>query len=319
MRVGQNPAKTMQQVAQPEEVTVAVVTYLPTLGGYYAQGLEVLQTCLESIWAHTDSPFDLMVFDNGSCEQARAYLIEMHSQGRIQYLVLSRKNLGKAGAWNYIFGAAPGKYVAYADSDVYHYPGWLKPQVAVLETFPNAGMVTGMPMWTPEEYSTSTIAWAESDPDIRLERGRFLSWDDYWRHARSLGAEQENAREHFEVNDTICIFHGEERYFVGAAHFQFVAPKEVLQSVTPIPSRRPMGEVRMLDIALNERGYLRLATPQWWVQHMGNTLGEQFSPPEAESPVKEQESPLNVFWRWKPVEKALRWLYHASFEKLYRN
>ena len=108
MRVGQNPAKSVKYVAQPKKVTVAVIAYIPTLGGYYAQSLDVLKVCLNSIWENTGIPYDLMVFDNASCPEARIYLHEMHSQGKIQYLVLSEKNIGKAGAWNFVFGAVPG-------------------------------------------------------------------------------------------------------------------------------------------------------------------------------------------------------------------
>ena len=36
MRIGQNPAKFVKTVAQPERITVAVLNYIPLLSGYYA-------------------------------------------------------------------------------------------------------------------------------------------------------------------------------------------------------------------------------------------------------------------------------------------
>ena len=74
MRVGQNPAKAMQDVVQPAPVTVAVVTYIPMIGGYYEESLDVLKLCLGSILKNTQMEFDLMVFDNASCPEVRAYL-----------------------------------------------------------------------------------------------------------------------------------------------------------------------------------------------------------------------------------------------------
>ncbi len=319
MRVGQNPAKSVDYVAQPERVTVAIVSYIPTLGGYYTQSLEVLKACLESIWANTWLPYDLLVFDNASCPEVRAFLNETQLQGKIQYLVLSEKNIGKAGAWNHIFGAAPGEYIAYADSDVYHYPGWLEPQLDLLESFPQAGMVTGMPMWTPPEYSTATVEWAEKNPDICFERGKFLPWDDYWRHSRSLGADENKAQTHFNSVEDVTIQFQSQRFYVGAAHFQFVARKSVLQSVLPIPSERPMGQVRLLDIALNEGGYLRFCTPDWWVEHMGNTLQDEFRSWGTESIVKPSKRSSAKILRFKPVRKIVNWLYHRTFEILYRD
>ena len=165
MRVGQNPAKSIDQVAKPADITVAIVTYIPYLGGYYAESLEVLKACLESLWQHTDLPYDLLVFDNASCPEVRAFLADAQQRGKIQFLLSSDRNIGKGGAWNLIFGGAPGRIIAYADSDIYFYPGWLSAQVQVLESIPEAGMVTGMPLWSPLEFSTSTIQWAEIHPE----------------------------------------------------------------------------------------------------------------------------------------------------------
>ena len=40
MRVGQTPAKSVQGVPQPADVTVSVVVYIPFIGGYYQESLE---------------------------------------------------------------------------------------------------------------------------------------------------------------------------------------------------------------------------------------------------------------------------------------
>src|SRR5574340_1319255 len=48
MRIGQNPAKYVEDVAKPERVTVAVLNYIPFLSGFYAEALDVLKLCLSS-------------------------------------------------------------------------------------------------------------------------------------------------------------------------------------------------------------------------------------------------------------------------------
>lgn len=315
MRIGQNPAKSVQSVEKPEQITVIVVSYIPFLGGYYSQSLDILKLCLQSLREHADLPFDLMVFDNASCDEVRDYLVEEQKKGRIQYLVLSDKNVGKVGAWNYVFGAAPGEYLAYADSDVYFYPNWLSGQIEVLETFPNIGMVTGIPMLTPEKYSTATVEWAEAQGDIEVERGKLLPWEDFWRHTESLGGEEEKARKFYEENDSIRLTRNGKSYYVGAAHFQFVAKKQVLQEIIPLPSNRPMGEVRKLDEAINQKGYLRLTTDQWYVKHMGNRLPDGSI--DAERPVWTKDSYRGLA-RITFFRKILRWVHDKSFKILYR-
>ena len=161
MRIGQNPAKYVKDVAKPARVTVAVLNYIPFLSGFYAEALDVLKVCLESARHEPGAEMDLLVFDNGSCDEARQYLLDEHTAGRIQYLLLSEKNLGKGGAWNMILAGAPGEIIAYADSDVLFSPGWLARSLELLETYPNVGMVTARPFRTREDYYSATIAWAE--------------------------------------------------------------------------------------------------------------------------------------------------------------
>ncbi len=319
MRIGQNPAKFIEASPKPARVTVATVTYIPVMSGYFAQSLDILKLCLNSLWEHTQAEYDLMVFDNASCPDVRQYLLEMQAEGRIQYLLLSEKNVGKAGAWNAILGAAPGEIIAYADSDVYYYPGWLTAQLKVVDAFPKIGMVTGMPMWSPPEYATSTVAWAEQAPGVIVERGKFLPWEDYFRHSRSLGSDEAKARVHFDSVDDLRLTFGDRQYYIGASHFQFVAPTTALRSVLPIPNERPMGQVRLLDVAINERGYLRLSTPEWWVQHLGNRLSEtEFAAGIPTISLKARQRNRPWILKWQFAEDALYWIYHRLFEFLHR-
>jgi glycosyltransferase involved in cell wall biosynthesis len=312
MRVGQNPVKAVESIEAPAPVTVVIISYIPFLAGYYAQSLDVLKRCLASIKANTVGDYDLMLFDNGSCAEARAYLLEQEDAGNIDFLFLSERNLGKAGAWNLALAAAPGEVIAYADSDVYFHPGWLEAHLDALDAFPNVGMLTGMPLLSPEKYSSSTVKWAESARGVKFERGQSLSWEDFWRHARSLGDDEEVARKFYSETESIRISKANKQFFAGAAHFQFVSKKDVLQEVLPIPAERPMGRVRLLDEMINEKGYLRLSLPHWYVHHMGNTLSE------AEELVAAKGQDSSSIWQWGPMRKLLQRLYDRIFSILYR-
>jgi hypothetical protein len=50
MRIGQNPAKFIGKVAQPERITVAVLNYIPFQAGFYAELLDVLKANLSRQW-----------------------------------------------------------------------------------------------------------------------------------------------------------------------------------------------------------------------------------------------------------------------------
>ena len=280
MRKGQNPAKFVKDVARSERITVALLNYIPFLSGFYAETLDVLKVSLESMRRDAGLPFDLMVFDNGSCPEVRDFLVKEKEEGRIQYLVLSEKNVGKGGAWNVMLAGAPGEIIAYTDSDVLFSPSWLSRSVEILETFPNVGMVTARPFRTPPEYYESTLKWAREN--ATLEEGQFIPWETFLEFNLSLGqTEEENKKVYAETKDWRVTYRPERSgaqskdvvAYAGASHWQFTAYKSTLQQFLPFDMDKPMGQVRQLDKHMNDAGLLRLMVSDPLAMNMSNTLG----------------------------------------------
>jgi glycosyltransferase involved in cell wall biosynthesis len=305
MRIGQNPAKQIFKVAQPRDLSIAVVNFIPVLSGFHEHSLEVLEACLESIRATTPDPFDLMVFDNHSCPEVRDYLTGMLKQDKIQYLVLSDTNIGKIGAWNFLFGAAHGEYVAYADSDILFRPGWLEDARKIFAAFPNVGMVTGCPVRNPAEVLAGTLKWGRKEGS--LEEGTFVDWDAYLELALSIGWDEAKARQRYKKDrDYLLEVHG-KRALAGAGHFQFVAPRQILQGALPLPSEAPMRGERALDQKINDLGYLRLCSLKPYVYHMGNQ-------PVGQPATARPRPRLLRRLVWLPgIRHVLLWLYNQLF------
>ena len=314
MRVGQNPAKSIDNVPQPHKITVALAVYIPFLKGYYAESLEVLKVCLNSIWENTSLPYDLLVFDNDSCSEVQEYLLDAHEKNLIQYLLLSDKNIGKGGAWNFIFQGAPGEIIAYTDSDVYFYPRWLNTSIEILDAFPNAGMVTSRPMRTPEKYYSSTLEWANEHPEVTVESGQFLSWNIYREHALSLGVSEEQARKWYDSGLDWKLTRDGVSSHLGAAHFQFITNKSLIQQFLPLELDRPMGQVRLFDKLINEAGYLRLTTCEPLVKHLGNKVESYIS----DQRKSDDHSNIKRFINNPIIKRSLLGIYNLIFRLYFK-
>jgi len=311
MRLGQNPAKSIEHVPQPAPVTVAIVTYIPFLSGYYAESLEVLKVCLESLHQYTSQPYDLLIFDNASCPEVQDYLQNELDAGRIQYLIRAGQNYGKGGAWNFIFQGAPGEYIAYADSDIQFFSGWLEHSLEILTAFPQAGMVSARPLRTPAALYSSTLDWANQVTDVQIEEGSFIPWEVYRDHVLSLGTSEEQAREWYESRVDTRLTRQGVQALIGAAHFQFTVRKSVMQAFLPFKMDRPMGQVRALDELMNTAGWLRLATCDPLVRHMGNTV------PTAERATQPAATSRRRIWDQPVLRRTLLRIYDAIFRLYY--
>ena len=311
-RIGQNPAKFVKDVAKPARITVAVLNYIPFLSGFYAEMDGVLKACLNSIYnTKLDEDFDILVFDNGSCDEIKQFLLKEQAEGRIQYLFLSEKNLGKGGAWNMIFDGAPGEIIAYTDNDCVFTPDWLEKSVRILETYPNTGMVTARPFRTREDLYSSTLAWADGDPDVEHEQGDLIPFEVFREFDLSLGQSEEEIAAHYQETTDHRLTYKGVKAMVGASHWQFTAYKKCLSEFLPFRMDRPMGQVRQLDTRINEKGYLRLMTETPCAMNMSNTLDDSVKVAERQESGKKSIAEIPL------VKKVLLGLYNRIFHLYY--
>ena len=279
-RIGVNPSRGQKLDFTPARTTVAVLVYAPHQAGYFQNRLDVTRMTIESILANTREPFDLLVFDNGSCPEMVEYLKSLEAEGKIDYLILSKRNIGKLNALKIIFNSAPGEIVAYTDDDVFHLPGWLGEHLKIIDTLPNVGAVTGFYIRQRVNMgSESTLAFV-NQPGMETERGLLMprKWEE--EYLINSGRTWERYEEEVAgIEDIIVTYHGLQAW-VSAHHFQMVCPKVVIQEVLGemLPkgwSEDVMGRMVEMDDRMDAKGYLRFCTREQTVRLMGNAISEE--------------------------------------------
>jgi glycosyltransferase involved in cell wall biosynthesis len=271
-RTGQNPMKWVKKTHNPSNITATTIVHIPSLDSYWKDNLKVLQLCLSTMRSNTTIPFDLLVFDNGSCQDVRDYLTDLMQQGEIQYLILFSRNIGKAGAWNFIFQSAPGEIIAFSDSDVYFLPGWLEASLRVMNSFPKAGIVTAQPIAGGDISTLWTAKDAACDETITINTGKLIP-DEYLKAYLNGIGRFPSEYETFQKgrNDVMLTTNGVNAYAT-ASHFQFITKKEVVDKIFPIQYSGPFSDTQPFDKDMEDLGLWRLSTTEYLVHHMGNHI-----------------------------------------------
>lgn len=323
-RVGMNPARNKQAGFLPTRVTAAVLTYVPNEAGYFEHRFESLKLCIESLIQNTQPECDILIFDNASSPQVVDYLSGLRAANRIQYLILSSRNIGKIDALQMIFKAAPGEIVAYTDDDVYFKPGWLERHLQILETYPKTGMVTGFYIRSQMNWSVTAAAAFAAQPGVESRTGNF--WDRKWEqhYIDNMGRTWEQYEQEIAgLQDTLLTYEGVGA-LVSAGHHQFVAYKSVIQQALPAEyTGRLMGRMRELDDKVDQLGYLRLNTPEPVTRLIGNVISPEMAEEAAADGVETRaiavtESKASGFWPKVfrlPGLKGLAWrIYNWLFK-----
>ncbi|MFA0750249.1 MAG: hypothetical protein SLRJCFUN_000652 [Candidatus Fervidibacter sp.] len=103
--------------------------------------LRYLRRCVESVFAYTRQPFELIIVDNGSTDGSRRYLNELVRQHRNVKVVLNERNIGAPAGRNCGLAVAEGDFIVFLDSDTVVTDGWLDRLLRWMEIDPTIGMV----------------------------------------------------------------------------------------------------------------------------------------------------------------------------------
>lgn len=274
MRIGDNPSKQGIQSYTPKELGVALLVYIPSTEGYFAESLEILKVQIASLEKNTEVPYDLFVFDNGSCEAVQDELKRLLQQKKITWLHLSSNNLGKTGALNWLIGAMPNPWICYSDSDTFFRKGWFSRSMELFETFPEVGVVSGQPNFY-DNLKNPSLAMKNIQAKGYAVPLKCPPPETVKQFIQVLGYGNDVLDQYLNKQvPTLQDKQNIDRAYLGACHMQFLGRREQLQQILPLPSSMALSTQEDLefDTRIDDKGWLRLSTTSFYVVHMGNRL-----------------------------------------------
>ena len=277
-RIGMNPARGQSTDYKPAPITLAMLTHMPNDIGYFEKRFEVMRTCLESLIAHTPKPYDLIVFDNHSSSEVADYLREMRDQGKIDYLILSNRNIGKMGALQVMFNAAPGEIIAYCDDDVFFLPGWLERHLEVMNTYPKVGMVTGFYIRPHMKEGIRSAMEFSKQKGVSVRTGKLIPKELELHYMDNTGRTREQFLKETRGLEDVELTYKNVKTLVSAGHYQFVTRKEIILDALPkVWQNQLMGKMREIDLQIDLMGYLRLCTTPPTIRLLGNVINPEMA------------------------------------------
>jgi GT2 family glycosyltransferase len=139
-------------------------------------GREHIENCLDSITSLTDTPYELIVIDNGSKDGSVEYLREVDID--CMTLIENPVNLGCPPARAQAMSLARGEYLLFLDNDTIVTGGWLRRMIEHCEDNPGIGIIgpstnfAGGPQRLDDaDYTDTDELFAFADRLSREQRG----------------------------------------------------------------------------------------------------------------------------------------------------
>ncbi len=246
--------------------------------------------CMESILDNTDRPpYEVIVVDNGSSEEARLYLGRIASQQPHVHALFNDENLGFARACNLGLEAARGEILVLLNNDTIVPPSWLAGLVRPLED-PGIGLVG--PVTNRIGNEAEILAWYQTYGELlEFAAERRRNWRDA---VLDIGT---------------------------ATMFCLAMRRDTFERVGPLDERFEVGLLEDDDYSLRAReaGYRIVCAEDVFVHHFGEaSFGALFATGEYNDVLAANKHRFEEKWGtpWKPYRRRQERVYEEILERV---
>jgi hypothetical protein len=277
MRIGTNPEKKKNKIPIDSYHRVIIPVYIPHFNGYFKDSFNVLKLCLDSLLKTVHLKTRITIYNNNSDRIVKNYIDKKFEESEILDQVFhSKVNVGKINA---ILAASKGciePIITITDADVLFKNGWQKATETIFINFPEAGMVSPVPL-SKLLYAYTANNWYYAFFKGNLSFEKVIDKEAMRKFDISLG----NSNLHYNIEhlESYLVLKNKSNFeaVMGCGHFVATLKRDVLDKGSNEPALiKISGNIvgKFIDRPNENLGFLRLATKKNFAFHMGNNTEE---------------------------------------------
>lgn len=273
MRIGSNPEKVMATKLEYKKHRVIIPVYIPNVEeDYFLESLDIFKFSITSLLATIDLEItNISIINNNSCDSITEIIKQMLSDKKIDRHIHLRQNRGKVEPVLAEVLASSEAFITISDADIYFRKGWLERSLDIFAAFPNAGVVSPIPVPNLFSYENDCCI-AENFVRNKLKFKSIIPQISLMNFEQSI--DSPGLLKRFYKRQLV-LESGEVTACLGAAHFVATYRRDIfLQNVKrKVPYVFINGlEREFIDRLANDVGLWRLSTVDSLVYHIGNRL-----------------------------------------------
>ena len=270
MRIGFNPHKD-QPIEKSEYLhQIIIPVFIPYFEGYFKDSFAILKLCLQSVFNTVHDKTFITIVNNGSCDEIKNYLNELHDQNQI-HEVIHTNNIGKLNAILKGLAGNTIELVTISDSDVLFLNGWQQETTTIFKQMPKVGVVGIVPQFNMHKVHSYNIIF-DNFLNSKLQFIKVKDENALSKFYDSIGWDKSYNHDYLKYTLGL-LWNKETLVLVGSGHFVATYKKDIFSElISNVPYKMGGCSEGYLDQMPLKKDYWRVTTYQNYAFHMGNCV-----------------------------------------------
>lgn len=270
MRIGNNPHKDQFIEKSDYLHQIIIPVFIPHFEGYFKDSFAIFKLCLQSVFNSVHNKTFITIVNNGSCDEIKNYLNELHNQNKI-HEVIHTNNIGKLNAILKGLAGNAIELVTISDSDVLFLQGWQNETVSIFKEIPKAGVVGIVPQFNMHKTNSFNLIF-DNFFNAKLQFIKVKNEEALSNFYDSIGWDKNYNQDYLKY--TLGLkWDKKTTVLVGSGHFVATYKKDIFSEiVTTIPYKMGGISEGYLDLLPIKKDYWRVTTCKNYAYHMGNSI-----------------------------------------------